>query len=432
MVKVILNLYPTLYAENEAEREALRPIGRNADRYQDALTGWHEIVQAADELGVWGASCIEHHFHSEGYEVSPAPGIVNAYWAAITKNIRVGQMGYVMSVHNPIRVAEETAVIDHLSKGRSFVGLARGYQARWTNTLGQHIGSVATLSDHSADDEKNRKIFEEQVDMLVEAWTNDSIQHESDLWQVPYPQPSGTPGWWMGEWTKRLGAPGEMGDDGNLKRISVVPSTYQKPHPPVFVASNASVETVRYAAHKGFIPNYFTNIDRALAHAEAYVDAAKEDGNAYALGQNQSVVRWMQIAEDTAGARDAMALYDADIWKHFYAPLFEKGLAKDSGDTLFDDGRPKGTPPDATRESLVDPMLATGLWNSGSLADVKQQFIDEWTKVPAEYITLIFHYAQQPKESVIENLTLFMEEIKPELDKLTAHYEQVEAATPAS
>ena len=121
-------------------------------------------------MGLLGVTTIEHHFHSEGYEVSPNPGVINAYWAAITENIRIGQMGYVMSVHNPIRVAEETAILDHLTSGRIFVGLARGYQSRWTNTLGQHIGSVATLSNKDADDLKNRRIFEEQVEMILDAW----------------------------------------------------------------------------------------------------------------------------------------------------------------------------------------------------------------------------------------------------------------------
>ena len=76
----------------------------------------------------------EHHFWSEGYEVAPSPGATNAYWLAKTKNIHIGPLGYVMSTHNPIRVAEEVAVIDHLSQGRTFVGFARGYQSRWTNT----------------------------------------------------------------------------------------------------------------------------------------------------------------------------------------------------------------------------------------------------------------------------------------------------------
>ena len=40
--------------------------------------------------------------------------------------------------------------LDHITKGRCFVGFARGYQSRWTNVLGQKLGSVATLSDGSA------------------------------------------------------------------------------------------------------------------------------------------------------------------------------------------------------------------------------------------------------------------------------------------
>jgi alkanesulfonate monooxygenase SsuD/methylene tetrahydromethanopterin reductase-like flavin-dependent oxidoreductase (luciferase family) len=414
MVKVILNTYPTIYAENEAEREALRPIGRNAPKYKQTLDGWHDIIRACDQMGLWGVSTIEHHFHSEGYEVSPNPGVINAYWAAITENIRIGQMGYVMSVHNPIRVAEETAILDHLTGGRCFVGLARGYQSRWTNTLGQHIGSVATLSDKSADDLKNRLIFEEQVDMLVDAWTQDSIAHKSDLWQVPNPA-EGMPGWWMKDWTARLGAPGEIGEDGTLQRISVVPSPYTKPHPgPVFVASNSSVETVEYAARKGFCPNYFCGLDTFRSHAQAYVDPGREVGKEYVLGQNQSLVRWMQVGETTKAARQSIADYDGDIWKQFYAPLFENGLPNDSD---------KKTPVDATRESLVDDIIGSGLWNSGTLSEVRQQFIDQWKEVPAEYLTLIFHYAQQPKESVIENLEIFMREIKPELDAMTTQFD---------
>ncbi|MBT3931392.1 MAG: LLM class flavin-dependent oxidoreductase, partial [Rhodospirillaceae bacterium] len=138
MVKPILQTYPVIHAENEAEREKLRPIGRNKERYQETVQGWHEVIMAADNLNFWGVATIEHHFWSEGYEVGPAPAIMDAYWAAITKNVRVGQLGYVMSIQNPIRVAEETAIIDHLSQGRSFVGFARGYQSRWTNVFGQH------------------------------------------------------------------------------------------------------------------------------------------------------------------------------------------------------------------------------------------------------------------------------------------------------
>ena len=146
MVKPILQLYPVLPAESEEERASLRPLGRNVERYHDVVHGMVDLVKAADDLGFWGVSTIEHHFHSEGYEVGPSPGTLNAYWAAVTRNVRVGQLGYTMSAQNPIRVAEETAILDHLTSGRCFVGFSRGYQARWTNVLGQHLGTRATLS----------------------------------------------------------------------------------------------------------------------------------------------------------------------------------------------------------------------------------------------------------------------------------------------
>src|SRR5688572_13212102 len=169
-VKPIIQLYPVVPA-NGSERETMRPIGRNSERYQKIIRDWAMLAQAADQLGYWGFSTIEHHFHSEGYEVGPNPGVLNAHWGAITKNIRVGALGYVMSTQHPIRVAEETAIVDHLTEGRYFVGFARAYQDRWTNIIGQHLGSRATHSTGDADDVVNRDIFEEQVDMVIEAWT---------------------------------------------------------------------------------------------------------------------------------------------------------------------------------------------------------------------------------------------------------------------
>ena len=118
MVKVILQIYPVIPAADEAERAALRPLGRNVERYQETLLGAHDIVQAADDLGLWGVATLEHHFHSEGYEVGPNPGLLNAYWAAITKKVRIGQLGYVLTAQNPLRVAEDTAILDHLTQGR--------------------------------------------------------------------------------------------------------------------------------------------------------------------------------------------------------------------------------------------------------------------------------------------------------------------------
>ncbi len=414
MVKVVLQLYPVLPAADEAERIALRPIGRNKARYQETLRGWNEIIQAADRLGVWGAATIEHHFHSEGYEVGPNPGVLNAYWAAITKNIRVGQLGYVMSAQNPFRVAEEVAILDHLSQGRCFVGFARGYQARWTQVLGQHLGAPPTLSDGSADDQRNRAIFEEQVAMVLRAWTQESVTHNSDLWQIPYPYEAGVANWPMINATRKLGARDEASDAGTVQRISVVPAPYSDPHPPVFVATTASPASIEYCGRHGFIPNFFTPLEASLKQGPTYLEAARAAGYTVELGQNVAQTRIINIAASTEEARRRVAAYDADIWKHFYNPFY----------AAFGGPKEDATDPEAMNtEELVDEILASGLWKIGTAAQVRDELVEEWTRFPTEYITLIFHYAQQPKESVIENLERFMREVKPALDELTAHYE---------
>lgn len=400
-MKVILMQYPVMPAADEATRAALRPIGRNAELYQQVVRGGLELVKAADELGLWGVSTIEHHFHSEGYEVGPAPGILNAYWAAITRNVRVGQLGYVMSTQNPIRVAEETAVLDHLTQGRCFVGFARGYQSRWTNVLGQHLGSRATHSDGSEDDKHNRAVFEEQVDMVLDAWTRESIDHDSALWQIPFPYKTGITDWGMARAgaTQRLGARDEVDASGAVRRVSVVPAPYSRPHPPVFVASNRSIETIEYAGRKGFIPTYFSGIGRAAEFGNAYVKAAQGSGREVAYGQNQATVRWPQIGRTRAEALRNLERYDVEIFKNFYSPTTGLPL-----------------PPNP-----VDGMAASGLWVVGDPEQVRDQFVAQWKEFPSEYVVLIYHYAQQPKESVIENVELFMRHVKPALDELTPY-----------
>lgn len=409
MVKIIVQTFPVIPAESPQERAAMRPLGRNVQRYQETLTGWHDIVQAADDLGVWGWATIEHHFHSEGYEVGPNPGVLAGYWAAITKHIRVGALGYVMSTQNPIRVAEETAIIDHLAKGRSFVGFARGYQDRWTNIVGQHLGARATHSDGGSDDQINRAIFEEQVDMVLNAWTNDSVDHNSPLWQIPHPYDEGID-WWMSESTKWLGAPGEIGDDGRVHRVSVVPAPYQDPHPPVFVASLGSPSSVEYAASKDFTPVYFGPRARTIEQGPNYRRIAKEvNGKDYALGEHMCVVKNIEIGENDQDVYNKIAKHDADIWKNFINPL-SKILTPE-----------RALPDNASMDQIVENARTSEVFVSGTVDSVRDQLVAEYKELPAEYLCLIMHYAQHPKEDVIKTLETFMTEIKPALDELTTY-----------
>ncbi|WP_327752244.1 LLM class flavin-dependent oxidoreductase (plasmid) [Sphingobium sp. SJ10-10] len=396
--KVILQVYPVMPTDGEEGRKAAKPIGRDAALYNKIIHEWTDVLKAAEALGVWGTATIEHHLHSEGYEVGPNPGALNAYWAAKLEKMHVGAMGYVMATQDPIRVAEETAIIDHLSEGRFFVGFARGYQSRWANILGQFTESVATVSDGSSDDQKNREIFEERVQMVLDCWTKDSLRLEGKYYQAPYPLETGVEGYPAWKIAKEAGAEGEIDEKGNVAAISVVPAPYQRPHPPVFVATSKSEESIRYCARMGFYPLHFTSFDKVVRGNEIYIQEAKKVGKHYRTGERQNIVRWVHICESEEDYNRKLREYDLDIYKNFYGPFFPQFPTGDVDD-----------------DQMIENIKKSGIYIGGTVEQVREEWIDIYNKVPCEYITLIFHYAQQPKEDCINTISRFMTEVWPHL-----------------
>lgn len=395
--KVILQLYPVLPADGEDGRKRARPLGRNADLYHRVLHEWLDVIKAADEMGVWGASTIEHHLHSEGYEVGPNPGILNAWWAAHVKRMHVGALGYVMAVQDPIRVAEETAILDHITKGKYFVGFARGYQSRWTNILGQFSGAVATVSDGSAGDHKNRDIFEERIEMVLKCWEEDAVELSGATYQAPFPPATGVVGYPAHRIAAEAGAYGEIDASGNVRKVSVVPATYQRRRPPIFVATSKSDESVAYCGRMGFIPTFFSKFETVKTQARIYVEAAEQAGRKARLGQRLNLVRWPHIGSSRGDVDRMLRDYDLDIYKNFYGPFFPQ------------------FPTDPNADFLQN-MRESGIFTVGTAEEVRDQWRAMFDAVPCEYITLIYHFAQEPKDEVLRDLEDFMTKVVPHLE----------------
>jgi alkanesulfonate monooxygenase SsuD/methylene tetrahydromethanopterin reductase-like flavin-dependent oxidoreductase (luciferase family) len=395
--KVILQLYPMFPADGEQDRKAKRPLGNDNEMYHRIVHEWTDIVKEADKMGVWGIGTIEHHFHSEGYEVGPNPGVLNAYWASMVENAHIGALGYVMATHDPLRVAEETAIIDHLTKGKYFVGFARGYQSRWANVMGQWSESPATVSDGSAADERNREIFEERVKMVIDAWTQETVRAKGEFYEAPYPFETGVEGYPAWEIARDAGAEGEIGPDGSVQRVCVVPKPYQKPHPPVFVAASKSQASIDFCARNNFIPTYFMPTKGVVELSHYYTKVANESGYPIELGQNQNIVRWPHITKTPEDFDRKLRDYDLDIYKNFYGPFFPQF--------------PRGN-----EDELIQGMKDSDIFIGGTVDDSIKAWQHIYDQVPCEYITLIWHWAQQPKDDMMEELRLFMEKVLPELE----------------
>ncbi|MGB0572335.1 MAG: LLM class flavin-dependent oxidoreductase [Alphaproteobacteria bacterium] len=395
--KVIVQLYPMFPADGEEDRKAKRPLGNDNELYHRIVHEWTDIVKAADKMGVWGLGTIEHHFHSEGYEVGPNPGILNAYWASLVENAHVGALGYVAATHDPLRVAEETAILDHLTKGKYFVGFARGYQSRWANVMGQFTESPATVSDGSDADDRNRQIFEERVNQVIEAWTQETVRTKGEFYEAPYPFETGVEGYPAWEIARDAGAEGEIGADGSVQRVCVVPKPYQKPHPPVFIAASKSQASIDFCARNGFIPTYFMPTKGVVELSHYYHRVANESGFNVQLGQHQNLVRWPHITKTSEDFDRKLREYDLDIYKNFYGPFFPQF--------------PRGD-----ESELIQGMKDSDIFVGGTVDESIAAWKKIYDQVPCEYITLIWHWAQQPKEDMLEELQLFMDKVLPELE----------------
>jgi alkanesulfonate monooxygenase SsuD/methylene tetrahydromethanopterin reductase-like flavin-dependent oxidoreductase (luciferase family) len=225
--------------------------GQRGDLYQRFLEEIRTYVQLADELGYAGYCQPEHHLQIEGFEVNNHPGMFSLFVGLHSKRLMAGTMGYTLTTHNPVRVAEEIATLDHMLEGRLFVGFTRGYHARWVDSYAAIRGTGATNSElakvRSNQDAVNREIFEESVGVVKKAWLSETFSHHGKHWQ--FPPEGGSAG---------HPAYAEFGrgqdEDGIVREIGIAPRCFQDPHPKLYGAFAHSMRTVEMWAREGGKP----------------------------------------------------------------------------------------------------------------------------------------------------------------------------------
>ena len=287
------------------DRKNLRPIGRNNERYQQMLEELRKLVVLADDAGFDVFATTEHHFHSEGFETSVAPLLLYADLAARTKRIKFAPLGLVLPAWDPIRAAEELAILDHLTQGRLYAGFARGYQDRWVNILGQQYHVTGAPMDGSSIDQHNRRVYEENLAIIRKVWTEDAVTHDGEYYKIPYPYEEGIRRWPVAEWTRQYGAPGEIDDEGVIRKISVVPKPYQQPHPPLFQPFSVSESTITHTAKHDIVPMILVSHPPDFRRlCQTYQQVAGEVGRNLGLGQSVGAFRAISMAntEEEAAA----------------------------------------------------------------------------------------------------------------------------------
>ena len=251
------------------------------------LDEFREQVVLAEELGYYTVWMGEHHFGPYGIGDMPNPMIVGADIAARTSRIRIGQMASIAVWWHPIRLAEDIAILDNLTKGRVEAGFGRGI---WPYEGPQFHPNADPRK------EENRELFRETVECVKKVWTQEYFSHKGANYEFPapgtmfkHPQYPSNPLWQ---------------DGARVTKLRVTPKPYQKPHPPLW-ATVSTDRSVAAAAELGLNACYWQPPPRRIRErCKVYAKVRSErEGRPYRIGEAQAVLRNTYVAGSMEEAR---------------------------------------------------------------------------------------------------------------------------------
>ena len=248
------------------------------------------VAKVMDEGGwdtLWMA---EHHFQFEGYEVIPNLLMLAVHLAHLTKNLKTGCGFNIAPMWHPLRLAEDYAVADILTKGRTVFGVGRGYHTREVETFG------APMLDQNA----NRDLFEEQVEILFKAFNNESFSHQGKYYTLPPEVP------YRGY---------------QLKELTLVPRPVNLPvetWQPVVSAGARGLDFMIKHGIKGAVGGGAATLQQGPI--TAYRDAAARAGQDLKLGENLMLGIFFHLADTKEQAiKDLRPVYEEHA--KMFAPL---------------------------------------------------------------------------------------------------------------
>jgi len=163
-----------------------------------------EQVEYGEELGFCSAWIAEHHFSR--YSMGSSSLVLASHIAARTTTIRLGTAVLLPTLHNPIRLAEDTATMDAVSGGRLDVGFGRGADSY-------------EYGGFNVDHAESQIRFQESIRIIQGLWTTPEFSFDGHYFQC--------------------------------HKLNLVPPPVQQPHPPIYLAASNTLETLKFVVSTG-------------------------------------------------------------------------------------------------------------------------------------------------------------------------------------
>lgn len=352
------------------------------------------IATTMDRLGYSTFWAAEHRFQREGYECIPNLLMLFVHLAHLTQNIKFGCGFNVAPMWHPLRMAEDFAMADHMTGGRVIFGVGRGYHSRENEVLGAPSTAL--------DNEGNRELFEDQVELILKSFHERSFSHHSKNYDIP----------------PRIPYRGY-----ELEEISLVPRPRHLPvecWQPVVSATQRGLDFMAKHSIKGIIGGGAAAGGATAKVMEAWRDALRRVGRETELGADLIVGFTYHIAETEQKAIEEARPYFEENMKMF-APLgFVRGLTDGQIEAIADPKRAR-----SANLPTLEQAIEAGSWLCGPPELIIEKLQDVQDRYPGLEEVNVGSVIGTPQSVILEQLEIFAREVMP------AFQSQERAAAPA-
>ena len=318
--------------------------------FEERLT----FLEHADQAGFFCYHLAEHHLTPLSLAASPSLFLAAA--AQRTRTIRLGALVYLLPFYDPVRLAQEICMLDHLCQGRLELGIGRGI-------------SPIEAAYFNVDFQEGRSIFEEALEIILDAFTKGTVEHE--------------------------------GKHFSYKNIEMFMRPYQQPYPPLWYATT-NPDSAPWIAQNGintahiFHPSSTarTQFDLYKRHWENHLTDQDRLNNHVSIPK-LGLVRHLYVAPTEEQAElECRRAFDAWYSKvnHYWAKYGSKNLAymSDYDDLIQKEVVIKGSP------SSVEEQVHRAIGESG-----------------ANYFCPVFAFGDLSYTQALNSMTLFVEKVMP-------------------
>jgi alkanesulfonate monooxygenase SsuD/methylene tetrahydromethanopterin reductase-like flavin-dependent oxidoreductase (luciferase family) len=344
-----------------------------AQNYQEHI----DEMAYCEELGFDGVVFNEHHYSA--YGTMPSPNLIAAALSQRTQRMRIGVLGNILPLRShPVRVAEEYAMIDCLTKGRLIAGFVRGVPAEYVW--------------YNVEPSESRGRFEEAYELITTAWTQPVWSYKGQFFE--------------------------------FEDCALWPRPLQQPYPPIWVAAR-SAESLEWCVSKQLPVAQVYSTTAQIEDTFGYYREVAQKAGWEAAPDNFILTRHVYVGESDEAARriaePALRYFFTLSARGFNEAVNERAAdraklnAALNSERSFNYFREENRPRIDFSTLSWEELVATGYVIAGSPETVARQLRDQMTSVGAGHFMGMFHIGNLAHDEVMRSMERFSQHVMPAL-----------------